>query len=292
IQNNVIINNRGLYGAGIVSNFAAGKIKNNVIYNNTGGADYGGAGIWAYASGITIIENNTIVGNVSEATGGGILIWSTSATVFNNIVWGNSSATGHSQIRVSGGSADITFCDIQDGWDGDGNINENPTFLGENLYLNIDSPCVDAGNPDTIYYDPPDPRIPYTAQWPSMGGYRNDMGAYGGPERSILPDFETQVGVDEQGNHNVLPGAINIVSNYPNPFNNFTTINYILSQRSHVKVRIYDMLGRQVNFAIDEIQLAGINYHTWNASDYPSGCYFYRISIDGRSQTKKMILLK
>ncbi|MCP4703974.1 MAG: DUF1565 domain-containing protein, partial [candidate division Zixibacteria bacterium] len=47
IQNNVIINNRGLYGAGIVSNFAAGKIKNNVIYNNTGGADYGGAGIWA-----------------------------------------------------------------------------------------------------------------------------------------------------------------------------------------------------------------------------------------------------
>jgi len=292
IQNNVIVNNRGLYGAGIVSNFATGTIKNNIIYNNTGGEDYGGSGIWTYEGGTTIIENNTIIGNVSEATGGGILVWSTSATVINNIVWGNSSATGHSQICVSGGSADITYCDIQDGWDGEGNINENPVFLEENFYLNIDSPCVDAGNPDTIYYDPPDPRVPYTALWPSMGGHRNDMGAYGGPERSILPDFDTQVSVDGEEHRYTQPDAFEIVSNYPNPFNTFTTIKYTLSQRSHVKVRIYDMLGRQVNYTIDENQFAGINYHTWYASDYPSGCYFYRISIDGHIQTKKMILLK
>jgi hypothetical protein len=74
IENNVIMNNLGRYGGGIVLNFATGVVRNNIVYKNSGGQDYGGGGIWIYAGGETLIENNAIIDNASAKQGGGILV--------------------------------------------------------------------------------------------------------------------------------------------------------------------------------------------------------------------------
>ena len=90
ILNNVIVFNRGRYGAGIVMNYSGGIIKNNLIAYNSGGQDFGGGGIWLLEdlAGYTKeIINNTIIDNHSTTNGGGIFIWATTAEVRNNIIF-------------------------------------------------------------------------------------------------------------------------------------------------------------------------------------------------------------
>ena len=182
ILNNYITGNRGRYGGGIVLNYTGAVIRNNVIYNNTGGEDYGGSGIWAYSNGPSgkIIENNTIVSNSSALDGGGLSISSTSVSVHNNIIWGNTAAT-QPQISVSSAAVSVTYSDVQGGWAGTGNINSAPVFRDTSHYLESTSPGVDAGDPTVQFDDPEDPLHPGSALWPSKGTTRCDMGAYGGP---------------------------------------------------------------------------------------------------------------
>jgi hypothetical protein len=79
-----------------------------------------------------------------------------------------------------------------------------------------------------------------------------------------------------------------IMSVYPNPFNNRTTIKYQLPRASHVKVIIYDILGRNIATLID----AGHHQINWDATDYASGLYFSRIQTNDRFDIRKMILMK
>jgi len=186
ILNNVIENNRGRYGAGIVLNYTGAAILNNIIAHNTGGEDYGGSGIWINRPGPfpKLIENNTIADNASVLDGGGVLVWSTVATIHNNIIWGNSAPTGP-QIRLRGtGSVDVSFSDVEGGWAGNANLDLAPHFACVGYYLAESSPCIDAG--DFGQPDPPDLSDPENTDWPSRGSIRNDMGAYGGPGRALL----------------------------------------------------------------------------------------------------------
>lgn len=193
IENNVIAHNKGLYGAGIVFNYTGGIIRNNIIAQNEGGDDFGGGGIWIYnlsnKSYPIIIENNTIVGNVSLLTGGGIRIWSTTATVKNNIIWGNSAGSVLTAgMDASAVSAKATYNLIQGGWTGTGNINSDPLFQpGEQLLLSDKSPAVDTGDPAAQYNDPGDAANPGKAKEPSRGTIRNDIGAYGGAASRLMP---------------------------------------------------------------------------------------------------------
>ena len=190
IVNNVITNNTGRYGAGIVLNFTGAVIRNNVIASNSGGQDFGGSGIWANENGPTpkIVENNTIVDNVSSLDGGGVLSWGTSITLHNNIIWGNSAPVG-SQIRLRGiGTVAVSYCDVQGGWTGSGNIDQDPILSCLGYYLMDNSPCIDRGDNTVLTdLDPSQPENPDSAEWPSKGSTRNDLGAYGGPDRAILP---------------------------------------------------------------------------------------------------------
>lgn len=182
ILNNMILNNRGRYGAGIVINFGLGIIKNNVIAFNTGGDSYAGSGIWKNGGALTaVIENNTITGNESILAGGGILIWSTSATLRNNIVWGNIAPT-NPQIRTIGGATiTVNNCDVQGGYIGTDNIDLDPLLFGPYLYLRNSSPCIDVGDTATALHDYENPSNLGFALWPSFNTLRNDIGAYGGP---------------------------------------------------------------------------------------------------------------
>lgn len=210
ISHNVIARNRGRYGAGIVMNYATGTLLNNVICDNEGGEDYGGAGLWLYAVGPTVVEQNTIAGNHSVLDGGGIFVWSTTITGHNNIVWGNTAATGSAGIGVTGGTATLTFSDVQGGWPGPGNIDADPAFAAYNLYVTPSSPCVDAGDPASPP-DPEDPSSPGMARYPAQGGLRADMGAYGGSLWPVLDSFTRPgifVPVEELAFDYVAPGGL------------------------------------------------------------------------------------
>jgi len=80
--------------------------------------------------------------------------------------------------------------------------------------------------------------------------------------------------------------------NYPNPFNPTTTISYTLKENASVRVTVYDRLGREVKVIVDENQSAGNHTVEFNASNLPSGIYFYRIKANDKTEVKKMIFAK
>ena len=98
------------------------------------------------------------------------------------------------------------------------------------------------------------------------------------------------VGIDENDLEN--PSLIKISQNYPNPFNAITTIKYSLSEASYVLIKIYDILGSEVEAFDIKSRQAGTHQIKWNAGNLPSGNYFYRIQVGDHIETNKMILLK
>jgi len=97
------------------------------------------------------------------------------------------------------------------------------------------------------------------------------------------------LGVD---NDELLPGDAVSLHNYPNPFNAQTTISFALPTDSHVRVDIYDILGRRICAALDEYRSAGFHKLVWNANYLDSGLYFYRIEAGEYTKSKKMTILK
>jgi hypothetical protein len=279
ILNNVIMGNAGRYGGGIVLNYTGAIIRNNIIAANSGGEDYGGSGIWAYAnfSAAKVVENNTIVNNTSVIDGGGVLVWSTSMTLRNNIIWGNSAPTGPNIRLRSGGSAAVSYSDVEGGWAGTGNLNAGPEFVDTTLILSPSSPCVDAGDSASVYNDPMDTTNPGNARWPSRGTVRNDMGAYGGPLANILGSVITAVGASPS----LIPDGYRLDQNYPNPFNSTTIIRYALPRPERVVLKIYDSLGREIANPISGEQEAGQHSVSVDFSALPSGFYAYRLTTIG-----------
>jgi Secretion system C-terminal sorting domain len=80
--------------------------------------------------------------------------------------------------------------------------------------------------------------------------------------------------------------------NYPNPFNPSTIINYSVPKESFVKIKVFDLLGREVKTLINENKTAGNYSVNFNAKNLSSGIYFYTIKAGSFVQTKKMVLLK
>ncbi len=89
-----------------------------------------------------------------------------------------------------------------------------------------------------------------------------------------------------------MPSGFKLYQNYPNPFNPTTTIAYDLPTNSQATVKIYDVLGREIKALVNERQSAGNHTVTFDASDLPSGVYFYRLQAASYSATKKLVLLK
>lgn len=80
--------------------------------------------------------------------------------------------------------------------------------------------------------------------------------------------------------------------NYPNPFNPATTISFTLTDATSVELTVYDRLGRDVVQLLNSSLSAGTHTVEFNAKDYPSGIYFYRIKTPERTEVRKMILSK
>jgi len=90
----------------------------------------------------------------------------------------------------------------------------------------------------------------------------------------------------------IAPAVFALEQNYPNPFNPSTNINFSIAEASVVKMAVYNLLGQKVAVILDEFREAGLHSVTFNASDLPSGAYFYTIETPQFKQTKKMLLTK
>jgi len=89
----------------------------------------------------------------------------------------------------------------------------------------------------------------------------------------------------------------NLSQSYPNPFNSGTNICFTLDRDGRVSLGVFDILGRHVKTLVDQVQPAGRHEITWDGTDshgqaVASGMYFYRLTNGGRTESKKMVLLK
>lgn len=101
----------------------------------------------------------------------------------------------------------------------------------------------------------------------------------------------TQVGIDET---ELLPARIDMLANYPNPFNATTTISFSLKNSGNVSIDIYDVLGRRVD-RLDMGHLDNTQIHsvTYDAGQLATGVYFYSLMVDGEKKvTERFSLLK
>ncbi|MFZ0456078.1 MAG: T9SS type A sorting domain-containing protein [Ignavibacteriaceae bacterium] len=89
----------------------------------------------------------------------------------------------------------------------------------------------------------------------------------------------------------VNPIDFTLKQNYPNPFNPSTTIEYALPENSSTTLKIYNTLGEEVKTLIDEYQMKGNYKIKFDARNLPSGVYFYKLTTDEVSLTKKMLLI-
>ncbi|MCD6163691.1 MAG: T9SS type A sorting domain-containing protein [candidate division Zixibacteria bacterium] len=274
------------YGGGIYCEYADPLIANNIIDHNTAAGLFGGDG-----GGISIEDsnpvliNNTFTRNTAERWGGGMRCSHSYSTIINCIFWSNMGDSGNIEIFNQYGAPDIIYSDIYAGWDGEGNINANPEFRDPdngNFHLmaieygyQYDSPCIDVGSPNIN-------DILLDSLW-GLGIPISDMGAYGGGDTSVSISESITASLPEQPE---------LSQNYPNPFNPAATIKFSLPEPSAVKLKIYDITGREIVALVDEYKHAGVYKVSFDAANLSSGIYFYRLTADSFSESKRMIYLK
>jgi len=265
-------------------------LTNSTIIGNS--AVQGGA-ISAMQSTATI-QNCTISINSALGMGGGIYMENDSTPITNSIFWDDSP----DEIF---GSPVVTYCDIEGGWEGEGNINSDPRFrfpssegdfhlMSTDCDWPFDSPCIDAGHPDSL-----DVLLDCDN---GLGTGRCDMGAYGGRNA----DETTGTGEGRREGHGI-PKSFALSQNYPNPFNPTTTITFAIPGNAdiltklRVTLTIYDIRGRQIRRLIHSELDSGSHRVVWNGlndenESVSSGVYLYTLRSSERSITRKMVLLR
>jgi parallel beta-helix repeat protein/predicted outer membrane repeat protein len=185
IKNNMAGSGGGVYfSSGALSDtFELNELSNNTAYSNGGGI---------YFNSCTIsLNKNTITWNM--ASYGGAIYHSNSSLMSRNcIFWGNTAPTGSQFYLGTSSSANVTYSDIQEFWPGTGNIFTYPAFVDtthDDYRLSWGSPCIDSGDPASLYNDPDSTRA--------------DMGCYYYPQnmpvRIILTPYGTPIQIPASG---------------------------------------------------------------------------------------------
>ena len=185
-------------GGGGMRNYESSPAVTNCIFSGNNTCSLSGGGMRNTASSSPTITNCTFSGN-SASSGGGISNSSSSPTVTNCIFWGDIAPTEPEIYNNVTSAPIVTYCDVQGGYTGTGNINLNPLFVDadgpdntfgtpdDDLRLQALSPCQDAGNDAALPPDAPDldndgnttEPIPYDLDMmPRVAGSFVDMGAY------------------------------------------------------------------------------------------------------------------
>jgi hypothetical protein len=104
------------------------------------------------------------------------------------------------------------------------------------------------------------------------------------------PRWPTSVSVDDDSR--IIVDGYSLRQNYPNPFNPVTEINFALPIASDISLRVFNMLAQEVALIASGNYPAGLHTVSFNAVGLPSGIYFYTLTGDGVTITRKMILMK
>ena len=237
---------------------------------------------------------NTITGNTAyEYDGSGIFCaFYSSPTVLNYILWADNAGTGQEISVTETCSIDVSYSDIQGGWEGEGNIDADPLFVTGPLgdyYLSqiavgdsLQSPCVDAGDPDSPVPEGTTRRDEVLEALPADMGYHYPCG--GG-------------GLNEGNHRQFYLQSHYLAQNYPNPFCSNTTITYSLASPTVITLSIYDICGALVRTLFSGTGSAGQHSMMWNGTDprgrrVSSGIYFCRLTAGVHRETKRMVVLR
>ncbi len=171
IHNNSIVDNSAFSGGGIYCEWMSSPdIEGNTIAMNT--APYG-AGLYCYSLSDPTITNSTFTENFSSGNGPAIYCYDNCfPVVMNSILWGDTAGTGGELYYDGTSLITVSYSDVEGGWTGVGNIDQDPLFGDPEYHLHFTSPCIDAG----------DSSILDACRPPGFGEDRSDMGAYGGAE--------------------------------------------------------------------------------------------------------------
>ncbi len=166
IEGNEIMRNTVAWRGGGISCWESSSptIWGNSIIGNT--SHYAGGGIYCWNQSSPVIGGNTITANSANHYGGGISCsFYCQVSVLNTILWEDIGSSGQ-EIDVDGtSSVEVSYSDIEGGWEGEGNVDADPMFVSSDhrdYRLLWDSPCLDSGHPDSLDPD----------------GTRSDMGSY------------------------------------------------------------------------------------------------------------------
>lgn len=145
---------------------------------------------------------------------------------------------------------------------------------------------------DSFTLAPPDPgasdELPRALAF-SNNGATAYVGLFGTAFDRIYR-FDNLTSVDDQGQ--VVVNGYKLSQNYPNPFNPSTKISFELPASGFVSLKVYDMLGREVAELVSSEMTSGSHSVSFNAADFASGTYIYRLTANGNVLTNKMLLLK
>ncbi len=89
-----------------------------------------------------------------------------------------------------------------------------------------------------------------------------------------------------------IPNTYRLYQNYPNPFNPVTKIKYGVPQNGYIKLTVYDELGKEVQVVDEGYKEANTYEAVFDATNLPSGVYYYKLETDGFTDTKKMVIIK
>jgi len=153
-------------------------------------------------------------------------------------------------------------------------------FVGDNLA-------------DTTIYGYNQPwymRVVRDAEFSADGNflYTADYYSYSVKRWRFVDPTSIQPGEDSK----VVPGTFTLHHNYPNPFNPTTVIPFDLHKNAHVRLKVYDALGREIGTFIDSNMKAGSHNFEFDGSNLASGTYYFKITVDTKVATGRMMLIK
>ncbi|HEX2867044.1 MAG TPA: T9SS type A sorting domain-containing protein [Ignavibacteriales bacterium] len=132
----------------------------------------------------------------------------------------------------------------------------------------------------------------YSEQWLYFWSFAMDQDGnlYCGSQNSGL--YHAKIDFSQVERNPVVVKNLTLSNNFPNPFNSSTQIQYEIPKASYVTLKVYSILGQELETLISGFMDSGSYHKIWDASKYPSGIYIYKLQSGDQSQTKKMILLR
>ncbi len=162
-----------------------------------------------------------------------------------------------------------------------------PPFVDTIPILSEPPFSIQPGHVDTLFF------IYFFCDGPGMGTAVVKMFNVNNPAEYVQDTFKVQVGTVGITQTSASVMDYSLSQNYPNPFNPTTIIKFSIPTPQRVSLKIFDILGNEAELSInDEMLTAGVYEVEFNGNKFSSGIYYYRLTTENFTDTKKMIFLK